>query len=408
MSHRIHTSAGNGGPDATGPDGTDNHPTDRFGVRGTDLGYLFTGGGGAWVGGVFGDTFGKPDPRGATPPGGDRWRSPVLGRSSNRDVLDRGIVWDSFAGDGDGAAAGPGTGTPAVAREIFPYRRVGDRGRLHSGSVDCFTLIPNDILQLPDGTYLGCGFRVRDWAQDATQGMCHTVSNAWFRSTDPDAGTWQVAEVAGRPGTPFEWGPQERRGRYFQNASLLMVPGDDHLYVFGSREGRKLGTGDEADGVYLRRARWDRCLDPRAWEYYGVSGRAGRSGRRRWGRRVRPTPLLRPLTPGGHIGELNAQYVAGTVVLTYVDAGLGAVALTAEHPAAPWSDPTVVVSRAQSPALYAPSVHPWTTDLRDAYLHLSSWLSVPDPVTGELSTVNYCTEGWRVSLVPEQGASDIR
>lgn len=406
MGHRIHTSAGNGGADATGPGGTDNHPTDRFAVRGTDLGYLFTGGGGAWVGGVFGDTFDKPDPRGATPPGGDRWRSPVLGRSTTRDMTDRGIVWDSFAGAGDGAEnnGGPDAGATAVAREIFPYRRVGDRGRLHSGTVDCFTLIPNDIVELPDGTYLGCGFRVRDWGQDATQGMCHTVSNAWFRSTDPDAGTWRVAEVDGRPGVPFEWGVEEPYGRYFQNASLLLLPGDDHLHVLGSREGRKLGHGDEADGVYLRRARWDRCLDPRAWEYYGVGGglfSGGRDGRPRWGRRVRPVPVVTPLTQGGHIGELDVQYVAGTVVLTYVDVVAGAVALTAQRPEGPWSAPTVLVSREQSPALYAPSVHPWTTDLRDAYLHLSSWLSVPDPVTGELSTVNYCTEGWRVSLVPE-------
>jgi|GEM_PF-1782041 len=395
VNRRIHVSAGNGGPDTGRLQGRgNNHPTDRFAVKGTDLGYLFSGGGGTWVGGLFGDTFNKPDPRGPVPPGGDLWRSPVMGRTTNRDFLTRGIVWDSFVGTDESGG---------VAREVFPYRHIGDRGRLRSGSADAFTIIPDDAVELPDGTYLACGFRVRDWVTGATQAMCRTVGNMWFRSTDRDASTWSPAEVtgraAGRGGIALEWGPEDRRGRYFQNASLVMVPGDDHLYVFGSREGRKTGTGSEADGVCLRRAPWQRCLDPGAWEYRGFS-----RGRWRWGRRVRPTPLFGPVTPGGHIGELNVRYIAGRLVLSYVDATLGAVSLTAEHPDAPWSGPTVTVARHRSPALYAPSVHPWTTDPENTYLHLSSWLSVPDMETGEPVTVNYCTEGWEVSVVSDTGA----
>lgn len=389
MSRLIHTSAGFGGEEVG--------PTDRFGVRGTDLGYLFVGGRGQWVGGVFGDTFDKTDPHAPTPPGGDHWRSPVLGRSGNRDVLDRGIIWDSFVGAGSG-----------MAREIFPYRHVGAAGRFHAGNFDAFTIIPNDVIQLPDSSYVGMGFRVRDWSSGPTQGMCRTISNAWFVSEDEQAEHWHPAvnedtgagsRQAARDSAPdrlYEWGSRENRNRYFQNSTFVMVPGEDNLYVFGSREGRKLGFGSEADGVYLRRARWDRCLSHSGWEYFGWSG-----GRWRWGTDVWPTPLFRPVTPGGHIGELNAQVVGGRVVLTYVDTVLGAVALTAGRPDGAWSAPTVIVSRRQSPCLYAPSVHPWTTDLQDAYLHLSTWQSEPDPGSGRPRSLNYGVQGWQVALESE-------
>ena len=59
-------------------------PTERIGVGGTDLGFLFEGGkqfphegrSSMWVGGIFGDTF-------ADFPGSGNWRSPVMMRSGS-------------------------------------------------------------------------------------------------------------------------------------------------------------------------------------------------------------------------------------------------------------------------------------------------------------------------------------
>ncbi|WP_066583933.1 DUF4185 domain-containing protein [Corynebacterium provencense] len=384
MSTLIHTSAGYGGL-ASG----DTKPTDKFQVKGTDLGYLFTGGKGAWVGGLFGDTFNKPDPHGATPAGGDQWRSPVLGRTSNRDFLTRGAVWDNFAG-------APNTG--GRAKEIFPYRHVGANvGQVNSGNFDAFTVIPNDAIQVPDGRYFAMGFRVREWLSNPTQAMCWTISNAWFWSDEPNADTWQVGRYRDNLNRLYEWDVWDARGKFFQNASFLMMPNDDNLYVFGSREGRKTGVGTEADGVYLRRAHYNNCFTDTEWEYWGWTG-----DRWEWGKNITPTPILQPLTPGGFIGELNVQRIAGKIVLTYADTVAGSVALTADRPDGVWSAPTVLVSRVQSAAQYAPSVHPWNTNLEDAYFHLSAWPQISVPGVFQTSLA-YCTQGWRGSLVSDSG-----
>lgn len=407
MSTKIHTSAGYGG--ILG--GT---PTAKFHVRGADLGFLFEGNkreapadrSSLWVGGVFGDTFDKTDPNAPGSAETDDWRSPVMGRTSNTDFLTNGIQWDNFAG-------APNSG--GRAKDIWPYRHVGDTGRFRSGNFDAFTVIPNDIIQVPDGRYFGMGFRVENWvdpARDADrllaspQSMCWTISNAWFWSDEPNAEEWQVGRFADDLSTLYEWGSHEGRNQFFQNASFLMLPGDDQLYVFGSREGRKVGTGDQADGIYLRRAHYDQCFSNDTWEYWGFSG-----GRWQWGRDVQPTPILRPITPGGFIGELNVQLIADKVVLTYDDTALGAVALVADRPDGVWSDPTVLVSRTQSVAQYAPSAHPWNRNLEDAYLHLSSWASVPNPAAiwdhnaPATISLNYCAEGWRVNLISDDSAN---
>lgn len=389
MSTKVHTSAGNGGL-------LGGHPTDKFNVHGTDLGFLFEGNkkkapngrSSLWVGGLFGDTFNKADPLAPNPAGGLKWRSPVMGRTSNTDFRDVGIKWDNFAG------AGPNGG---VAKEIYPYRHVGSAGRFQSGNFDSFTIIPNDAIQVPDGRYFGMGFRVKDWNHSPTQAMAHTISNAWFWSDEENAETWQLGRFAKNLSMLYEWGANENRNAYFQNASFLMMPNDNHLYVFGSREGRKIGTGAEADGVYLRRAHYDQCFAHDTWEYWGFTG-----GRWQWGKNVQPTPILRPLTPGGWIGELNVQHIGGKVVLMYSDMVAGAVALTADTPDGVWSDPVVTVGRVAQPAQYAPSAHPWNDDLNDAYFHLSSWKQIPNPLTGKNTSLDYCTYGYRASLIAEE------
>ncbi|MBY0797885.1 DUF4185 domain-containing protein [Corynebacterium parakroppenstedtii] len=374
MSRYIHTSAGNGGLFG-------GHPTDRWHVKGTDLGFFFEGGkqfdhegrSSLWVGGLFGDTVNT-----LLPTSGVEWRSPVMGRTSNTDFLDKGVTWDNFAGG-------------EVAKQIFPYNHVGNTGRLGSGNADAFTVIPNDAVQLPNGYYMAMGFRVRDWDTGGEQFMCHTISNCWFWSDEPHAENWQLARHAGDLNRVYEWA-NSGRDALFQNATFLMVPGDENVYVFGTREGRHLRSE-----IFLRRCHWTRLTDDSAWEFWGFTG-----GRWQWGHDVQPTPILKGVGVGSAIGEINAQYIAGKVVLTYNDGALGSVAVVADRPDSVWSSPTILVSLVQSSMQYAPSVHPWNSNLEDSYFHLSSWLHGPNLLAGgRVDHVNYCTQGWRGSLVSQ-------
>ncbi|MGZ7287392.1 DUF4185 domain-containing protein, partial [Streptococcus pyogenes] len=91
------------------------------------------------------------------------------------------------------------------------------------------------------------------------------------------------------------------RDHYFQNNTMVMLPGDENVYVFGTPEGRKRGPDS---GIYLRRANWRHLCNDASWEFWGCTGT-----RWEWGRHINPTPILLPDTPEGAIGEINAQYI---------------------------------------------------------------------------------------------------
>ncbi|MGZ7352684.1 DUF4185 domain-containing protein, partial [Streptococcus pyogenes] len=97
-------------------------------------------------------------------------------------------------------------------------------------------------------------------------------------------------------------------------------------------------------------------------------------------------------TPEGAIGEINAQYIHGKVVLTYCDEKRGVIVRLADRPDALWTKSREIVTRLQEPSLYAPSIHPWSPSLEDAYLHLSSWRQ------WDGRTIDYCARGYRVNL----------
>lgn len=102
------------------------------------------------------------------------------------------------------------------------------------------------------------------------------------------------------------------------------------------------------------------------------------------------------------IGEIDAQVIQGKVVLSYVSV-LGAVCQIADRPDAKWSREYLMVPHNLLPAMYAPSLHPWST-LNNAFLHLSSWNKVPNPAHREGSDVpvtisaNYGVYGFRGPL----------
>ena len=143
-----------------GKSNKDGMPTKHIGVGGTDLGFLFEGGkqfphegrSSLWVGGLFGDTFDEYN-------GSSNWRAPVMMRTSNTDFGVNGIKWDNAASGGRG---------------IVDYPMGVENGDPRRTDKACFSLIPNDGIQLPDGHYMAMGFRVRDWKSDGQQEMAHT------------------------------------------------------------------------------------------------------------------------------------------------------------------------------------------------------------------------------------------
>lgn len=359
-------------------------PTKNIGVGGTDLGFLFEGGkqfapagkSSLWVGGLFGDTFDGFNGEGA-------WRSPVMMRTSNRDFVHGGIKWDNAVRGGAG---------------ILDYPmgiKNGDPKRHDQG---CFSIIPNDAIQLPDNHYMGMGFRVKNWdTQPGNQDMCHTHSNTWFHSTEPHAETWEFAydmefgDGAER-GLGYQWW-NENREQYFQNATFLMPPGQDYVYVFGTPEGRYSGT-DKA-GVYLRRCHWKHLWERSKWDFWGFQ-----DGRWQWGKAVWPTPILKPTVPLTPIGEINAQWIAGKVRLTYMDGALGAICRTADAPDGVWSAPAILVNgiEAGAHAMYAPSLHPWNTDTENAAFNIATWPHAE--IAGEVRHYAYGAYTWTANINP--------
>lgn len=324
MAQRINTTTG----DATA----------RFGFRGTDLGFFAPTNHGYCMS-VFGDTFDNPMP------GGPGWRSPVILRQSNKD-LDKGLKWDNAVGGSRAKQAVNYTHHSADTANTTPYAP--------------FTIIPNDIVHLPDGTFLMSTFVVRSWNRSGRYSWV-TWGNKFFKSTDKHGEDWVPATFADLGGRPMQFDNKPDQGwRFFQNASLILHP-DGYLYMFGTESGRADGGG-----IYLARVKWQDYNRLFKWEFWGWAG-----DKWRWGTDL-PSPILKPTLPNKPIGEINAQLIDGVVVLAYVDSSMGAVTRTATHPAAVWTDPQLHATQITTPALYAPSVHPYST-LDKPYTHISQW-----------------------------------
>lgn len=316
--------------------------TAHFGFRGTDLGYFALTNHGYCMS-VFGDTFDNPMP------GGPGWRSPVILRQSNRD-LDRGLKWDNAVGGARAKQVVDYVHQPADVANTKPYAP--------------FTVIPNDVVHLPDGTYLMSTFVVRSWERSGPYSWV-TWGNKFYKSTEVHGEHWAPATFADLGGgkAPMQFNNDRAQGwRCFQNASLVLHP-DGYLYMFGTESGRKDGGG-----IYLARVKWQEWNYLFKWQFWGWTGTKWQ-----WGTE-HPSPILMPTLPGHAIGELNAQLIEGVVVLAYVDYGVGAVTRTATHPAAVWTDAQVHATQADTPNLYAPSVHPYST-LAKPFAHISQWHS---------------------------------
>lgn len=312
--------------------------TAKWHVRGTDLGYLTKTNHG-YVLGTFGDTFSSPMP-------GQGWRSPVILRTHNTDLDCAGIKWDNAVGGGQ-------------AKEVLAYTHATESEAMNDKN-KVRTIIPNDVIHLPDGTYLMHAHRVRSWNRHGRHSWL-TWSSQFFMSTQRDAETWTEAKAPGggpvtMPNTGDTWSR-------FQNGTMVLE--GDWLYLFGTESGR---TTD--GGVYLARVKWQNWADLSKWSFWSWSGSTWS-----WGQ-TPPSSILAPMVPGGAIGEVNARWIEGTLVMAYCDydaADRGVVVTRrAEHPAGAWTQAREHLGASEFPNLYAPAIHPYST-LDDLYLHVSQW-----------------------------------
>ena len=313
--------------------------TAKFGFRGTDLGY-FSKTNHGYVMSVFGDTFDNPMP------GGPGWRSPVILRQSNTDLAN-GLKWDNAVGG-------------SRAKQVVAYDHQ-PKDVAYNKPYAPFTIIPNDIVHLPDGTYLLSTFVVRSWDSHGDHSWL-TWGNKFYKSTDKHGENWAPATWGDLGGRPMQFNNDTPGWRCFQNATFIMHP-DGYLYMFGTESGRTRGGG-----IYLARVKWQEWDKLFKWQFWGWNG-----SQWQWGTEL-PTPIIKPTLPTGSLGEINAQLIDGVVVLAYGEGGVGAVTRTATHPASVWTAPQVHATQLDTPNLYAPSVHPYST-LAEPYAHISQWHS---------------------------------
>lgn len=323
---------------------TTGDPTARFGFRGTDLGYFVPTRHGYCLS-LFGDSFDTAKPSGSG------WRSPIILRQSNADVVTKGPKWDNAVG-----------GARAKQAVSYTHQTAEDAARR---CVDGFTQIPCDAVHLPDGTYLLANFMIRSWSRSGPASW-QTWGVRFWQSREQHAETWTRTTNADTGRANFDLWNSGKTAK-FQNVTFVMDDASGYLYVFGTRQGRFDG-----DGIYLARVPWSSYNRLSRWEWWGWTG-----NRWQWGTGVEPTPILSPALPGGAIGELNAQTIDGRVVLAYVDyslAGGAAVTRWSATPDGVWSAPEVHATQATQPNLYAPSVHPYS-HFGDgaAAMHLSQW-----------------------------------
>lgn len=317
--------------------------TDRFGFMGTDLGYLTLTNHG-YVIATFGDTFES------ALPGGPGWRSPVMLRTSNRD-LENGIRWDNAVGG-------------SYAKQVISYRRNLNTKR--NGWDDPFTVIPNDVIHLPDGQYLMSAHHVRTWAR-VGRASWWSFCNRLYQTRERNAEDWYASDWADLPGNgPAQFNNDHGAWRVFQNATFVLQ--GDYLYMFGTESGRTSGGG-----IYLARVPWQKWDHLFTWQFWGWTGTGWA-----WGTQY-PTPILMPSLEGGAIGEINARIIEGVVVLSYMEYANGpslswsaAVTRTAPTPDAIWTAPQVHMTSDMQANPYAPAIHPYST-LDKPFMHLSQW-----------------------------------
>lgn len=341
----------------TGPK-SNNDTYNRFAISGTDLGIAWDNGSGQTLM-AFGDTFGN------CTVAGQQWRHNVLLRTDDDDFSDDTItIPDGVAGDANsGTVIAPGE--PNYAQELIPS--------LGLDFVEV-TTIPTAAISLP---LPGGGHRqyinymsVRKWG---STGNWDTNFSA-IAYSDNNGQTWvtdQSTILVNSPlpvslALPFDLPPAEyNNGKFQQNAYARGKPGDDHIYQFGTPNGR-------FGAAFLARFKPEDILHLDRYEYWAGSSRG-------WVDNISEIPddgsarvVTQPVT------ELSVSWSPYLNKYIMLDGDNGIRLRTADNPQGPWSNPRTIVP-AGNPVLYAPMMLPTSPALKATdtgkylYFNASRW-----------------------------------
>lgn len=310
----------------TGP-GSTGRTDERFGINGTDLGICWDGGDGR-VFVLFGDTYGAG--WGGSGPGPDHadWRCNVLAFSATKD-LGQGMALDDVVARPDGVAA------QIIARDSHAQEH---------------TIIPNGGIAV-DGTHYVHYMSIRRWGKPG-----QWVTNYAGIAVSSDGGaTWDKPVGARWPNRVKRgWFKPAEPAHPFQVGAL--AADDEYVYLFGTPNGR---FGD----ARLARVRPADVLEPRAYRYLAA------------GEWVDDEHAAEPVFTGP-VGEMSVAYNVhfGQWMAVYLDVHQSAIVLrTADDVGGPWSEPQVLVSGRECPALYGGYLHPWALDGPEIYYLISQW-----------------------------------
>nr|WP_155980714.1 DUF4185 domain-containing protein [Nocardia sp. CNY236] len=300
--------------------GSENRTDMRWQIDGTDLGLMWETTPGE-VAVVFGDTFGDGWSVGGAGADDQDWRSNVIGFSTDRDLSD-GLTLETFAQD-----------SPCHAAEILASRKIKNWET---------TTIPTSGFAIGDRQYLSY-MSVNRWSR--IPGMWWT-NYGGLAYSDDHGRTWHKDPHA-------KWENFFGLGR-FQVAA--MVPHGDHVYMFGTPNGR-IGV------IGLARVPTDEVLNKSAYQYW-VDGDWVPAAEND------ATPLV-----FGIAGELSVHFDQETDRwrMVYLDPARGAIVLrSAASPQGAWSDAVPLIDTADYPKSYGGFIHPWSTS-DDLYFMLSEW-----------------------------------
>lgn len=300
-----------------------------YDVYGTDLGLMWHLEGNR-IGLFFGDTSGKGFVINKNGGNGENWRSNVLAFSSDTDMTD-GLKFDSMTLDRDGKAHEVCDGAkvhPHVYQTSIPTAAI------RAGKLDCVHVM-----------------NIYDWG--APKGRWLTNYSTLYTSED-DGRSWRRRnEVTFHPDSHF--------------SQVAYAKREGWVYMIGTQSGR-------GDAAYLARFREDKLLDKQAYEYWNGE-------RKEWVKEDESaaTPILR-----GPVGEASLMWHQKFKrwILTYnYDPNYDKNPLTKTHAIlycdaediTQWSEPKVLTTAKEYPALYCAYMHPLMDNEDRIWFLMSLW-----------------------------------
>ena len=294
--------------------GSENRTDKRWQVMGTDLGIVWESRPGE-VAVAFGDTIGA-GPRSGNPD----WRSNALAHSTDRNLAD-GMRFDSMVSD-----------SRCHAVELLTSRKVSNYE---------ITTVPTSGFALGDRQYLSY-MSIARWSREPGRWWTNYGGIAW---SDDGGSTWTKSQHA-------QWHNFFGLGKFQVTA---MVPHGDHVYMFGTPNGRFGSIG-------LARVPLDQVLNKSAYQYW-MHGDWAPVAETAPGATALGENTATPIADG-IAGEISVRFDTGTQLwqMSYLDVSRGAIVLrNAASPQGIWSAPATLIDHSGvSPGLWR--FHPSMVD----------------------------------------------